>query len=162
MEEVHYCGDPEKVRIIDGVVTGLRALRNAGYQLVIITNQSGVGRGYYSLTDYDAVQVRLLELIGADLIDATYFCPDAPEAASSRRKPAPGMVLEAARDLQLDLARSWFIGDKTVDVQCAQAAGVQPVLVQTGYGRSENAEGAAFVAKDFASATAFILKTLDA
>ena len=162
MEEAHYCSDPALVKIIPGVPEALRALKDAGYRLVIITNQSGIGRGYYSLNDYDAVQARLLELLGPGLIEATYFCPESPETPSARRKPSPGMVLEAALELGLDLARSWFIGDKAVDVQCGLAAGTRPILVQTGYGKEADATGAEFVAKDFASAAAYILKTSDA
>ncbi len=162
MEEAHYCGDPARVKIIPGVPEALRALKEAGFRLVIITNQSGIGRGYYSLADYDAVQARLFELLGPDLIAATYFCPESPEAPSTRRKPSPGMVLEAARELGLDLARSWFIGDKAVDVQCGLAAGTRPILVETGYGKHADATGAEFVTKDFASAAAYILKTSDA
>lgn len=162
MEEAHYCSHPDQVRIIAGVPEALRALRAAGYRLVIVTNQSGIGRGYYTLADYEAVQAHFLDQIGRGLIDATYFCPEAPEKRSPRRKPEPGMVLEAQRDLGLDLARSWLVGDKAIDVQCARQAGVRPILVQTGHGHSEDATGAEFVAKDFASATAFILKTSDA
>ncbi len=162
MEEANYCRSPGDVRIIPGVVEALAALKGAGFRLVIITNQSGIGRGYYTVTDYDAVQERLLALLGGGLIDATYFCPEAPEANSPRRKPSPAMVQEAARDLGLDLGHSWFIGDKAIDVQCGHAAGTRAILVQTGHGLGENAGRAEFVAKDFASAAAFILRTSDA
>lgn len=162
MEEAHYCGDPALVKIIPGVPEALRALKEAGFALVIITNQSGIGRGYYSIEDYHAVQARLFELLGLDLFHDTYFCPESPEAASTRRKPSPGMVLEAARDHSLDLSRSWFIGDKAVDVQCGLAAGTRPILVETGYGKRADATGAEFVAKDFATAAEYILKTSDA
>jgi D-glycero-D-manno-heptose 1,7-bisphosphate phosphatase len=162
MEEAHYCSHPDQVRIIPGVPEALHALKQAGFRLVIVTNQSGIGRGYYTLADYQAVQAHFLGLLGEGLIDATYFCPEAPEKNSPRRKPATGMVVEAQRDLSLDLARSWFVGDKAVDVQCARRAGVRPILVLTGHGASEDAAGAEFVAKDFASAVAFILKTSDA
>ena len=162
MEEANYCSHPDQVRIIADVPEALRRLKAAGFRLVVITNQSGIGRGYYTLADYEAVHARFLALLGADLIDATYFCPEAPEARSPRRKPAPGMVLEAARDLALDLPRSWLVGDKAIDVQCALNAGTRPILVQTGYGGREDVVGAEFIAKDFASAAAFILKTSDA
>ena len=162
MEEVNYCSDPAKVRVPADVPGALRGLKDAGYRLVIATNQSGIGRGYYTLGDYEAVQARLFALLGEGLIDATYFSPESPETPSPLRKPAPGMVFAAARDLGLDLARSWFVGDKAIDVQCGRAAGVRAILVQTGYGRNEDATGAEFVAKDFASAAAFILKTSDA
>ena len=162
MEEAHYCSHPDQVRIIAGVPEALRALKDAGFRLVIITNQSGIGRGYYTLADYEAVQARFFSLVGDGLIDATYFCPEAPEQNSPRRKPAPGMLLEAARDGALDLPRSWFIGDKAIDVQCALKVGARPILVRTGHGHAEDATGAEFVAKDFASAAAYILKTSDA
>ncbi|WP_042725117.1 D-glycero-alpha-D-manno-heptose-1,7-bisphosphate 7-phosphatase [Chthoniobacter flavus] len=162
MEEAHYCSHPDQVKIIPGVPEALRALKDAGYRLVVITNQSGIGRGYYTLADYEAVSAHFLNLLGGGLIDATYFCLEAPEKNSPRRKPATGMLVEAQRDLGLDFARSWFIGDKAVDVQCGRAAGVRPILVLTGHGAKEDASGAEFVAKDFASAAAFILKTSDA
>ncbi len=157
MEEVHYCRDPAEVRLLPGVIEGLQKLRTAGFRNVIITNQSGIGRGRIAPEEYEAVQARLLELIGPRLIDATYFCPDAPGAESARRKPSPAMVLEAARDLGLDLARSWFIGDKAIDVQCGRAASVRAILVQTGYGTTQSSEDATHVAADFAAAVGRIL-----
>jgi len=163
MEEAHYCSHPDQVKIIPDVPENLRALKQAGYKLVVVTNQSGIGRGYYTLDDYHLVAAHFLNLLGdEDLIDAVYFCPEAPEKNSPRRKPQIGMITEAQRDLGLDLSRSWFIGDKAVDVQCGINAGVRPILVLTGHGAKENASGAEFVAKDFASAAAFILKTSDA
>jgi D-glycero-D-manno-heptose 1,7-bisphosphate phosphatase len=162
MEEAHYCSHPDQVRIIPGVPEALRALKDAGYRLVIVTNQSGIGRGYYTLADYETVQAHFLGLLGKGLIDATYFCPEAPERNSPRRKPAIGMIVEAQRDFGLDLPRSWFVGDKAVDVQCGRNAGMRPILVLTGHGAKQDPTGAEFVAKDFASAVAFILKTSDA
>ena len=162
MEEADYCSSPEQVRIIAGVPEALRRLKNAGFRLVIVTNQSGIGRGYYTVADYEAVQARLLGLLGGGLIDATYFCPESPEAKSPRRKPSPEMVFEAARALGLDLARSWFVGDKAIDVQCGHAAGTRSILVRTGHGHAEEAGRADFVADDFVSAAAFILRSADA
>ena len=158
MEEADYCASPEQVRIIAGVPEALRGLKAAGYRLVIVTNQSGIGRGYYTVADYEAVQARLLALLGGGLIDTTYFCPESPEANSPRRKPSPEMVFEAARDLGLDLARSWFIGDKAIDVECGRNAGTRAILVRTGHGATADADAAHFVAKDIASAADFILR----
>lgn len=159
MEEVEYCRDPEKVRLLPGVREGLAQLKAAGYRNVIITNQSGIGRGWIKEEEYHAVHTRLLELLGEGLIDATYYCPDAPEKATERRKPGCGMVLEAAQELSLDLEKSWLVGDKESDVRCALAAGVRPVLVQTGYGAGAEAHGAT-VATDFAAAVTTILDGL--
>jgi D-glycero-D-manno-heptose 1,7-bisphosphate phosphatase len=157
MEEVDYCREPSKVRILPGVVEGLARLKAAGYALVIVTNQSGIGRGRITPAEYEAVHARLIELLDGGLIDATYFCPDHPDCASDRRKPGAGMVLEAARDLEIDLGHSWLIGDKRSDVECARAAGVRPILVQTGYGTG-GAAGDAVGAKDFEAAVELILR----
>jgi len=88
MEEVHYCGDPRQVRVYAGVSEGLRRLKEAGFRTFIVSNQSGIGRGLIGEADYRAVQAELIAQIGEDLIDASYYCPDAPGTASSRRKPA--------------------------------------------------------------------------
>ncbi len=157
MEEVHYCSDPDHVRILPGVIDGLHTLHTAGYRLVLITNQSGIGRGLFSVAQYHAVHARLLELLPQGILSGAYFCADSPDAPSLRRKPAPGMILEAARDLNLDLSRSWMIGDKDVDCGCGRSAGTRTVLLRTGHGAKASGLEADWVAKDFASAVAHIL-----
>ena len=87
MEEVHYCGDPGKVRVYAGVSEGLRKLREAGFRIFIVSNQSGIGRGLIGEAQYRAVQAELISQLGEGLIDGSYFCPDAPGTASTRRKP---------------------------------------------------------------------------
>jgi D-glycero-D-manno-heptose 1,7-bisphosphate phosphatase len=134
MEEVHYCGDPAKVRIYPGVPGALRALKQAGFLNLIVSNQSGIGRGLITEAQYYAVQEELLGQIGEDLIDGSYFCPDAPDIPSSRRKPAPGMLLEAAAKFGIELAASYVVGDKASDMECARRAGAGAILVLTGYG----------------------------
>jgi histidinol-phosphate phosphatase family protein len=161
MEEVDYCREPEKVRILPGVVEGLAALKAAGYFRVIVTNQSGIGRGRITMDEYEAVQCRLLELLGPGSIEAVEFCPDAPGVASDRRKPGAGMIFAAQETLNIDLSRSWLIGDKSSDVRCGLNAGVKSILVKTGYGANEDASGAAYVAADFADAVRYILGALD-
>lgn len=158
IEDVRYCKDPALVRVLPGVVDALRRLRAAGYRTVIITNQSAIGRGWMSVADYDAVHARTMELIGSEHIDAAYFCADAPEADSTHRKPAPGMVLEAARDHGIDLARSWMIGDKRADVLCGRAAGTRTAFVLSGQGTREDGAEADFIARDLSAAADFILK----
>ena len=136
MEEVDYCRDPADVRSFPGLPQALQALKTEGWKIIVITNQSGIGRGYFTTEDYQAVQAELDRQLG-HLLDATYFCPDHPDIPSTRRKPATGMVEEAARDWDIDLKASWFVGDKAVDVQCGQAAGCRTILVETGYGKKE-------------------------
>ena len=158
MEDVDYCNDPARVKIYPGVSDALRRLKSVGFRTVIITNQSGIGRGLITVAQFAAVQNRLIELIGPDSIDGTYYCPDLPGPNAHRRKPSAAMVVEAARDLKLNLTGSWFVGDKASDVQCGRAAGVRPILVLTGHGTVNDGDGAVFVAKDFLSATEYILE----
>ena len=157
MEEVHYCGDPARVRVFPGVPEALRKLKAAGFRTFVITNQSGIARGLITEAQYHAVQEELLRQTGAGLIDATYFCADPPEAPSTRRKPAPGMVLEAAADYDIDLARSYFIGDKSADIECGQRAGTRTILVLTGYG-AERDSHPDFTARDVTEAVQIVLR----
>ena len=162
MDDPGYVGDPVLVRVLPGVAAALALAKAHGFKTVIVTNQSGIGRGYFSAEDFARVNARLLALLGADLIDATYFCADHPETASARRKPEPGMLLEAARDLSLDLALSWMIGDRTGDLEAGRRAGVRSILVLTGEGARADAGGAEFVANDLVAAVDFILNHPDA
>jgi D-glycero-D-manno-heptose 1,7-bisphosphate phosphatase len=154
MEDAHYCGDPALVRVYPAVSEGLRRLKAAGYRTFIVSNQSGIGRCLITEEQYHAVQSELLAQIGEGLIDASYFCPDAPGTPSKRRKPEPGMLLEAAAEFDIDLARSFIVGDKTADIECGRRAGVKTILVLTGYGASQEctpdyrvADAAAAIAK---------------
>ena len=157
MRDVDYCGDPAQVEVFPGAADALRKLKTAGYKLIIVTNQSGIARGYFNENDYRAVEREFLHQMGEGLIDDTYYCADLPGTNSVRRKPAPGMVLEAQRDHHLDLARSYFLGDKASDVECGRNAGVKTILVQTGYGADENSSNADWIARDLAQATEIIL-----
>jgi D,D-heptose 1,7-bisphosphate phosphatase len=152
-----YVSDPAMVSVLPGVPEGLARLKNAGFQLVIVTNQSGIGRGYFTVKDYEAVHARFLELLGQDVFDGVYYCPDHPKDATPRRKPGPGMLLEAARNLDLDLARSWTIGDREGDLLAGIAAGTRTVLIHPGDGPAPDSPHAHFVAKDLAQAAEFIL-----
>jgi len=134
MEDTHYCADPALVRVFEGVPKALRDLKRAGFRIFIITNQSGIGRGLISGAQYAAVADEFLRQAGRESIDATYYCPDVPGVPSPCRKPEPGMVLAAAAEHQIDLAASYFVGDKTLDVECGRRAGTRTVLVLTGNG----------------------------
>jgi len=133
MWDADYCRDPKQVKIFPGVPEALRRLKAAGYKLIVITNQSGIGRGFFTIEDYRSVEAEVIRQLGDGLIDATYFCPDVPGQHSACRKPAPGMVWQAARDHHLDLARSFFVGDKESDVECGQNAGLRTIRVRTGF-----------------------------
>ena len=158
MRDVDYCGDPARVEVYPQAAEALRRLKEKGYKLVIITNQSGIGRGYFSEDDYRAVEAEFERQLGVGLIDASYYCPDLPTSASIRRKPGPGMIFEAQRDHRLDLRRSFLIGDKASDIGCGQNAGVRTILVQTGYGAGEKNCRADWVTRDIAGAVDIILK----
>lgn len=158
MEDVDYCNDPERVSAFPGVSEALARLKAAGFKNIIVTNQAGIGRGIITLPQYRAVEAEVLRQLGADLIDATFFCPDAPGTSSTRRKPLPGMVLEAARDHGIDRARSFFVGDKTSDIECGRRAGVRTILVETGHGKAQPDARPDFVAKDVVEAIRWILQ----
>ncbi len=157
MEEMHYCGDPAMVKVYPGVPEALRKLKEAGFRNLIVTNQSGIGRGLTTREQYEAVHEEMLRQIGPGLIDGSYFCADVPGIFSARRKPEPGMVLEAAAEFGIDLGRSYFIGDKAADIECGRRAGTRTILVLTGYGKEQNCEAGA-VAESVVEAVAMVLK----
>jgi D-glycero-D-manno-heptose 1,7-bisphosphate phosphatase len=156
MADVDYCRDPRDVQVYPGAAEALARLKKAGYAVFIITNQSGIGRGLMTEEQYRTVETEFLRQAGEASIDGTYFCADAPGVASSRRKPEPGMVLEAAREHGIDLSRSYFIGDKKVDIECGRRAGVRTIQVMTGYGASQPG-GADLVAADVVEAVKLLL-----
>ena len=158
MEEVNYCSKPEQVKVFPGVADALHQLRERGYLLIVISNQAGIGRGYFTEEDYRAVESELARQLLPAILNASYFCRDHPDRPTDRRKPAPGMVLEAQRDFEIDLAGSFFIGDKAIDIECGRNAGLRTILVKTGYGAAEaERAGANWVADDFVSAAKIIL-----
>jgi D-glycero-D-manno-heptose 1,7-bisphosphate phosphatase len=154
MEDAHYLGDPAGVRVYPGVPEALARLRAAGWGVFVISNQSGIGRGIITEDQHRAVQAEFARQAGA--IDGAYYCPDPPDVPSTRRKPEPGMVLEAAAEHAIDLARSWFVGDKAVDVECGRRAGTRTIQVLTGYGAAQRA-GADLVCRDAVEAVERIL-----
>lgn len=141
IEELEYLSDPERVALIPGAVEALRALRAAGFLLVVVTNQSGIARGLYQEADFRAVQARLDALLAAHGVhlDAVYHCPHHPDFTGpcDCRKPGLGMYRAAEAELGLDLTASAFIGDRASDVLPAIATGGMGFLVRTGYGSAE-------------------------
>jgi D-glycero-D-manno-heptose 1,7-bisphosphate phosphatase len=157
IEDADYCSHPKQVKVFPGVPEALRHLKTKGFKVIVITNQSGIGRGFFTLDQYRSVESEVSRQLGHGLIDATYFCPDVPGQPSSHRKPSPGMILQAKRDHQIDLARSFFIGDKEIDVECGRNAGVRTIRVQTGFDPDVGASAADWVAKDLPAAAQLIL-----
>ena len=147
--EKHYIANPDDVVLEPGAIAGLRGLTDAGFRLVVVTNQSGIARGLYTEADFFAVQQRLEDLLVEQGIrfDAVYFCPHHPEFSGpcECRKPGPGMYREAERNLRVDLAHSVYIGDRLKDVLPAREFGGRGILVGTGYGSEESAAAPAWV-----------------
>lgn len=134
--ERNYPSDPDQVALLPGAVDGLKAMAAFGYPFVVVSNQSGIGRGYFSIEQADAVERRVRELLEAEGVEIAQWlrCPHGPDEDCRCRKPLPGMVEDAARDLDLDPARSFVIGDKLSDVELAHAVGAVGLLVVTGHG----------------------------
>jgi D-glycero-D-manno-heptose 1,7-bisphosphate phosphatase len=158
MQDVNYCSDPKDVHVFAGVGDCLRKLKARGFQRIMITNQSGIGRGYFTREQYDVVHAEVLRQIGdATLIDATYVCPDPPGTNSKCRKPAPGMILQGAHEHNVDLPRSIFVGDKEIDAHCGHNARIKAIRVRTGFESNTADSSADWIAEDFAEATEIIL-----
>lgn len=137
IKHVHYVTDPDKVAIVPGGVEALKKLKDRGFLLVVVSNQSLVGRGYGTAEDVEAVNARMLELLaeGGVTIDCIKYCPHRPDDKCPNRKPNPGMLLEAARELDINLAQSVMIGDNITDVEAGGNAGCSlNVLLGAGEG----------------------------
>ena len=158
IEEAHYCSNPSQVRAIQGATEALLKLAEAGFALVIVTNQSGIGRGYFTHDDYNRVHEEVLWQLQPAVLTASYYDESAPDQPSARRKPSIAMLEEAAREHGLDLSRSWMVGDKTSDIECGKNAGLRTVLVETGHGKDHLGCGADAVVPDIGFAADFILR----
>ena len=164
IEERGDLGDPEGVVLVPGAADAVRRLRDAGLAVVLVTNQSGIARGVFTQEQFEAVQSRMLELLVADgaQLDAVFFCPHHPDVTGpcDCRKPAAGMYLRAAEQLGIDLARSFYIGDRWRDVAVTEEVGGTPFLLATGVG-GQGAPDDFERTKDLAEAADRILASLD-
>ena len=133
IRDAHYIGSPDRVQLLPGAADAIRRLNAASIPAIVVTNQSGVARGYFTATDYRRVEQRLDELLGeaGAHIDATYMCPHHPDFTGpcECRKPATLLFRQASQALGLDLARSWYVGDKLRDVVPASELGGRGVLI---------------------------------
>jgi len=171
-EEVGYIDSIERLRLIPRSAEAIRLLNERGFKVVVVTNQSGVARGFFPesfLEELHAELKRRLQEEGAHL-DGIYYCPHHPDEGKAPylgvcdcRKPASGLLQEAARDLALDLSSAYVIGDHFSDVECAQGVGAQGILLLTGHGRQTLAQkeswirAPAFIAPDLFEAVNWIL-----
>ena len=147
IEEANYLKDPDKVKLIPGVPAALRRVREAGFLVIVVSNQSGVARGYFTENEVLAVQARINEILSVEgaAVDDYFNCPHHPAGSVPSyakdcecRKPSPGMILEAAKKYGIDISASFLVGDKLSDIEAGKAAGcLKSVLVKTGHGLEE-------------------------
>lgn len=141
VRDVSYNADPDKIELLPGVGTGLRALQKEGYRLIVITNQSGIARGYFSIEQFKTARGRLEELLADEgvRLEDLFYCPHYPAGIIAEfaqtclcRKPRPGMIFEAARKHSIDLPHSWMIGDILHDIEAGYKAGCKTILIDNG------------------------------
>lgn len=168
IENQDYLSDPALVALVPGAVEAMKAAASDGYLLVGVSNQSGLGRGFFSEKDLAGVMTRLDEVlaVGGTHFDGFYYCPHAPQENCKCRKPGPGLLEEVAQSLTFDPGRSWVVGDKASDVAFGRDHGMGAVLVLTGHGlgqmkevrRRWDGDPRVQVADDLGSAYALIQK----
>jgi len=172
-EEVGYLTDILKLKLIPDAGAAIRKLNEAGFLVVLVTNQAGVARGYFPESLVAEAHARLDELLQAEgaRLDAVYYCPHHPTAGTSTytracdcRKPGTGLIDQASRDLLIDVKHSYMVGDKWSDVELGQRAGTTAVLVRSGYAaddpgniRPQHVVEPAFIANDIAEAADWII-----
>lgn len=175
-EEVDFVRTPGQLMLIPGAAAAVRRLNESGLLTCVISNQSGIARGFYTETDLVGIHRKLERDLGAGggRLDRIYYCPHHPtkgippyDIVCECRKPAPGMLLRGARELDIDLSRSFVVGDRDVDIQVGRAVGARAILVLTGYGERTREEIAGtdivpdHVAADLSEAVAHILREYD-
>ena len=169
IEERNYLHRVEDVAFLPGVAAALKRLADAGFMLFIVSNQSGVGRGYFTLADVERVNEHLCrELARAGVrLEKIYIAPEAPDQPSRGRKPSPQFLFDARDEFNLNLAESFMVGDKLIDLECGWNAGVKKsILVRTGYGakleqKSPELLKQAVVVDDLSGAADWILRSLN-
>jgi len=135
--EKNYLCRPEDVAVFPGAAAALKRLQDAGFKLFIVSNQSGVGRGYFTMAEVEKVNAHLCALLAREGVrfEKIYIAPETPEQPSRGRKPSPQFLFDARDEFQLDLPHSYMVGDKLIDLECGWNAGIKTsILVRTGYG----------------------------
>jgi len=166
VEDPGFLHEPEKVKLLPGAAAAIRRLNEAGYLAIVVTNQSGIARGRFTVADYEAVQQRLGALLAAQgaRLDGAYFCPHHPQFTGpcDCRKPGLKLFRDAQAAFDIDFAQSWWVGDRLSDVQPARALGGHGVLVVTGDGNLHQGQaraGGVTVVADIGEAVEKILST---
>jgi D-glycero-D-manno-heptose 1,7-bisphosphate phosphatase len=169
-EEMGYINHADRFVLLPRTAAAIRLFNQAGVKVVVITNQSGAARGYFEPALVDEVHRKLVQLLAAQgaHLDAIYTCLHGPDDGCACRKPRPGLIEQAARDLDLDLALSYMVGDRYKDMETARSAGLKGVLVLTGYGRGEYEHQSrtwpappAHVAEDLLDAAEWIIRGIN-
>jgi D-glycero-D-manno-heptose 1,7-bisphosphate phosphatase len=142
IHDKHYLHDPEGVELLPQAVEGLKRMQGMGFGLAVLTNQSGVARGYYDEDAVKACNERMIELLAEEgvAIDGVFFCPHEPQDKCGCRKPKPGLMAQAAAELDFDPAQAFMIGDKSADVGLGKNTGATSILVRTGKGAKQEAK----------------------
>jgi len=162
-QDTGYIDSPERLFIIDGAASAIKRLNSKGFRVVVITNQSGVGRGYFTKEAADSVNKKLEEVLkreGAHL-DGIYYCPHHPDDNCECRKPRIGLLEKAKNDLAIDFKKSYVIGDKGSDIEIAQSIGGKGILVLIGSGKDEKQKldhEPSYIATDLKDAVEWIIK----
>jgi D-glycero-D-manno-heptose 1,7-bisphosphate phosphatase len=161
IEECSYLSNPEQIRLIPGTAQALRELTELGFGLVVITNQSGVGRGLFDLAQLEKIHERMGQMFAAEGVplDGIYFCPHRPEDGCSCRKPEVSLAEQAASQLNFNLQASIVIGDKASDIEMGRRVGAITFLVRTGYGAqvaAENSSAPDYIVDDLRAAVEII------
>jgi D-glycero-D-manno-heptose 1,7-bisphosphate phosphatase len=163
IQEKGYLSDPEAIELIPGVARAIRLINYLDLRTVVVSNQSGVARGYFPVSVVEEINKRLYVLLGQEgaSLDGMYYCPHHPDAACTCRKPEPGMLQLSAEELRVDLPSSYMVGDKADDIGAVHRVGGKGILVLTGYGKGElkawQGDPPDFVAQDLLEASYWIL-----
>ncbi|HBF39611.1 MAG TPA: D,D-heptose 1,7-bisphosphate phosphatase [Firmicutes bacterium] len=168
IEECNYLKDPEQVKLFPGAAQAVKLLKEKGFLTVIVTNQSGIARGYFDIHTLQQVHAKMNLLLAVDgvAVDSIYYCPHYPGGIIAPfnidcdcRKPQIGLALQAQKEFDIDLNHSYMIGDKEVDVDFGKNFGAKAaILVATGYGKNNPHTNADYRAKDLLDAATWILK----
>jgi heptosyltransferase-2 len=161
-----YLSNPDDVVLFGGVPRAIRLLNEADIKAIVISNQSAIGRGYFSEQTLAKVNAKVQKLIedGGGRLDAIYFCPHSPDDGCACRKPAPGLIDKASVEHGLVGLPAYFIGDKVSDIEVARTSGAKAIMVLTGYGKAELGQldnVPDFVARDLTDAVSWIINDLN-